>query len=407
LTINPIPNLKLQQKILMLKTFAWIIAAIPLVPLTYFTLEVLCGLIPSRRKTAPKTSAKATILIPAHNESLGIAETIRQLASASPAGTRLLVVADNCSDDTAEVARKAGAEVIERQDANNRGKGFALAFGRDHLMFDPPDVVIVVDADCRLAPGSTEALCAAIAANGRPAQAVDLIEAESGVSPMVQVSSFSILVKNLIRLRAINRLGGCAFLCGTGMAFPWKLFAQAELATGNVVEDLGLAITMIRSGLRPQLVEAATVTSRPAGKEESIAQRSRWEHGFLATAVQQAAPTLMSGLLRFRRAEIALGMHLLVPPLALLLLFSGVMLVLLAVIGLLSGYWLAAWALGSVLAAAVGATLLAWIFYGRETLSATALLQIPLYILWKIPIYLRFLRKPETSWVRTRREGET
>jgi cellulose synthase/poly-beta-1,6-N-acetylglucosamine synthase-like glycosyltransferase len=390
----------------MINTLAWILAAIPLVPLIWFTLEVLCGLIPSRTKSAPISSSRAAILIPAHNEALGIAETINQLRSVSPAGTRLLVVADNCNDATAQVARQAGAEVVERQDCTNRGKGFALAFGRDHLALNPPDVVIVVDADCRLGPGSTEALCAAIAANGRPAQAVDLIEAEPGVSPLVQVSSFSILVKNLIRLRAISRIGGCALLCGTGMAFPWKIFAAAELATGNVVEDLGLAITMIRSGLRPQMVEGALVTSRPAGAQESIAQRSRWEHGFLATASRQALPALLSGVTRMRRSEFALGMHLLVPPLALLLLFSGALLALLTAIAFWSGYWPPAVTLALALAGAVVATLLAWVTYGRATLSATALLQIPLYILWKIPIYLRFLRKPETTWVRTRREGE-
>jgi cellulose synthase/poly-beta-1,6-N-acetylglucosamine synthase-like glycosyltransferase len=390
----------------MLKVLAWLIACVPLVPLAYFTVEVLCGLLPGRSKAKGGNAAKAVVLIPAHNEALGIAETISQLRAVVPAATRLVVVADNCSDATADVARQAGAEVIERSHATERGKGYALAFGRDHIALDPPDVVVIVDADCRLSPGSLEALSAAVMSNGRPAQAIDLIEASANVSPLVQVSSFAMLVKNLVRLRGLGRLGGCSLLCGTGMAFAWRDYAEAELATGNVVEDLGLAVTMIRSGMRPQLVEGATVTSRPAGVEESIAQRSRWEHGFLNTATKQALPALLGGLSRMRRAEIALGLHLLVPPLALLMLLASALLIPVALIGWLAAYWLPAIVLATTLGAAIGATLLAWLAEGRSTLSATALAQIPLYVLWKIPIYLRFVRKPETTWVRTKRDGE-
>jgi cellulose synthase/poly-beta-1,6-N-acetylglucosamine synthase-like glycosyltransferase len=390
----------------MLKLLAWLLAVIPMVPLVYFTLEVLFGLIPGRITAATAKAARAAVLIPAHNEALGITETIEQLLRVVPAGTRLLVVADNCSDETAGAARLAGAEVIERSHASERGKGYALAFGRDHLALDPPDVVLVVDADCRLSSGSVEALSAAVMASGRPAQAVDLIEPAKDVSPLVQVSSFAMLVKNLVRLRGMGRLGGCSLLCGTGMAFAWRDYAVAELATGNVVEDLGLAVTMIRSGMRPQLVEGATVTSRPAGVAESIAQRSRWEHGFLNTATKQAVPALLGGLGRMRRAEITLGLHLLVPPLALLMLVSAALLLPVALLGWLATYWLPAIVLALVLCAAVIATLLAWLLEGRSTLSAKALMQIPVYVLWKIPIYLRFVRKPETSWVRTKRDGE-
>ena len=61
---------------------------------------------------------------------------------------RLIVVADNCSDDTRQIATDAGAEVISRDDAERRGKGFAMDFGVRHLTVDPPEVVIFVDADC-------------------------------------------------------------------------------------------------------------------------------------------------------------------------------------------------------------------------------------------------------------------
>ena len=63
---------------------------------------------------------------------------------------RLLLVADNCSDDTAILARAAGADVIERDEPARRGKIFALGFAREALAADPPEIVLIVDADCTI-----------------------------------------------------------------------------------------------------------------------------------------------------------------------------------------------------------------------------------------------------------------
>ena len=68
------------------------------------------------------------------------------------------MVADNCTDDTAAIARAAGAEVIERQNATLRGKGYALDAGIRHLTANPPAVVIIVDADCLVAGGTIDLL---------------------------------------------------------------------------------------------------------------------------------------------------------------------------------------------------------------------------------------------------------
>src|SRR5690606_23836952 len=196
---------------------------------------------PSRRAQAAAPGvAQVAILIPAHDEAAGIAATLAALSNGIPPGTRVLVVADNCSDETARLAREAGAESIERHDPEARGKGYALAFGRDHLARAEgavPGVVLVLDADCRLLPGSVTALADAASRYGVPVQAINLIEADLSAPPMVQISSFAMLVKNLYRSRGMQRLGGAALLTGTGMAFPWKLFAGADLATGSIVED--------------------------------------------------------------------------------------------------------------------------------------------------------------------------
>ena len=90
------------------------------------------------------------VLIPAHNEGAGIVPTIRDVQGQLGPSDRMLVVADNCTDDTAAIVRAAGVEVTVRADPARRGKGYALEFGVRHLALDPPGVVVIMDADCRL-----------------------------------------------------------------------------------------------------------------------------------------------------------------------------------------------------------------------------------------------------------------
>ncbi|MGX7953597.1 glycosyltransferase family 2 protein [Tsuneonella sp. HG249] len=392
------------RRAVILSFLAWSIAAAASLPLAVLSLEVLAGLartVPARFAASGCTIA---VLIPAHNEAEGLAATLEALKPVVPAGTRILVVADNCDDETAQVAREAGVEVIERHDLSRRGKGYALAFGRDHLAATgPPEVTVILDADCRMTPGSLEALASAAQARRLPAQAINLIAADLAADPIVQISSFAMLVKNSIRSRGMQRLGGAALLTGTGMAFPWPLLARARLASGSIVEDLALGVEMTCAGYPPFLVETARVTSAPAHRADALEQKKRWEHGFLDTLRHTALPTLARGVVRRSRAEFVLGLHLLVPPLALLGMIAGV-----SLLGLLGLADLGA-GMGPVLtvaAALLGALLLVaacWFAGGRAYVSGGAALRAPLYALWKLPIYLAFLRGPSTRWTRTPR----
>ena len=387
-----------------LTAIAWIMAGGVAVPLTVLIVEVAAGLVPGRRTQSTDAAPRIAIVIPAHDEAQGIAATLAALEPVSPAGTRVVVVADNCSDDTAQIARAAGAEVIERQDPTRRGKGFALAFGRDHLAREaPPDVVIVLDADCRFAPGSVSALAGAAMARGVPAQAVNLIAPDPNAAPMVQISSFAMVVKNLFRSRGMQRLGGAALLTGTGMAFPWGLFAKAQLATGSIVEDLSLGIDLTRTGHPPLLVEGAQVRSAPAAMQDALQQKRRWEHGFLDTLRRRALPVLGHGLRKTAWSEILLGLHLIVPPLALLVLLATLALALTGGLALLGGSAMPALVLAFFLAVTSILLGAAWAVGGRHYLSPRALLRAPLYVLWKLPIYAGFLKKPQASWNRTPR----
>ena len=390
---------------MLLTVIAWLVALAAALPLAIFTLEVAIGLPNARRTRAAGQGGRAVVLIPAHDEAAGIAATIAALKAIAPESTHILVVADNCSDDTASVARIAGAEVIERNDATARGKGYALACGRDHIAGggDAPDVVVVMDADCRLSPGSIEALTATVRSTGRPAQAINLIAPDLAATPMTQIGSFAMVVKNLYRSRGMTRMGGSALLTGTGMAFPWSLFGTADLGSGSLVEDLGLGITLVKAGHATLLVENAGVSSAPPPPDAALAQRTRWEHGFLDTARRGALPLLWSGVRHGAAKELLLACHLLVPPLALLLMIAALMLTVTTGLWAVGASIAPVATLAAIFVAALLLVFVAWLHGGRRWLRGTALLTAPLYILWKLPIYFGFVRRRETEWRRTER----
>ena len=114
----------------------------------FFLLEVGCGLLRFGRVTAVDRKSSAIVVIPAHDEAAVIARTLESLKQSLREGIRILVVADNCTDATATLARECGVEVIERSDSKLRGKGHALACAADHLRGNAPAVFAVMDADC-------------------------------------------------------------------------------------------------------------------------------------------------------------------------------------------------------------------------------------------------------------------
>ena len=379
-------------------------------PNLVIAVELVAGLAPRALPlpAGPGPAPAVAVLVPAHDEAAGIGAMLGRVLPLLPAGARLLVVADNCTDDTAALARAAGAEVTERHDPGARGKGHALAHGRALLAAEPaatiPAVVIVLDADCVPEPGAIERLARGAASTGRPVQSCYLLEPRPAASPMVRISGLAFLVKNLVRQAGLARIGAPAVLTGSGMAFPWALFAQAPLATDDIVEDLAIGIAMARAGAAPRFDPAAMIWSAPAGAGGTLGQRTRWEHGFARTAGAVTLPLLAEGLRRGQPGLAWLGLHVAVPPLALLLGLDGAALAALTLLWLL-GAAAVPLVLGLMLVGVVAlGVVAAWARHGRDQASAGALARAPLYLLWKLPIYLKLVRRAETRWVRTERE---
>jgi len=381
-----------------------ILLAVPVAVLALQTLVAFARRVPA--PLPPGVRPRLAVLIPAHNESSGVTPTLKAVRSQLLDGDRCVVVADNCSDDTASVAAAAGAEVLERHDIDRRGKGYALDFGLRFLDADPPDVLVVVDADCLLTDGCLDRIGRLSLATRRPVQAVYLMTAPAPAKRSTQIAEFAFRVKNLARPMGFLRLGLPSQLMGTGMAFPWPVLRSIDLATGHIVEDLKMGLDLAAAGHPPLFCPDALVTSQfPVNEAGTKSQRKRWEHGHLSMIVG-TAPGLLWHSLRTRDvASFALGLDLLVPPLALLVmastLFAMLCLAFLAVGG-------SAWPLLVSLIGLGGlfvAVALAWLRYGRDVLPLATLALAPLYALKKIPLYLRFVVSRQAEWVRSKRDA--
>jgi cellulose synthase/poly-beta-1,6-N-acetylglucosamine synthase-like glycosyltransferase len=345
------------------------------------------------------------VLVPAHNESSEIIPTLTNIQSQLLSTDRLLVVADNCSDDTAAVARAAGAEVIERNDPTKRGKGYALDFGVTHLRSNPREIVIVIDADCKLAEGAFEDLISSCAMTGRPAQALYLMTAPPVSQINHQVAEFSWRVKNWLRPLGLKTFNFPCQLMGTGMAFPWEVIRSADLANAKIVEDLKLGLDLTLAGHPPVFCPSACVTSEfPSSVKGSGTQRKRWEQGHLDLILNNAPRLFAIAIARRDWNLLAITLDLAVPPLSLLgmlvLVIFGV-----SLLYVVAGYSPVALSIStvSVLAFTI-ATLLAWFKCGRDIVPPSALFQIPSYIFRKIKIYRQFvLGQTDSHWTRTDR----
>jgi cellulose synthase/poly-beta-1,6-N-acetylglucosamine synthase-like glycosyltransferase len=386
------------------------VLSVPMFLAAIFFAEVLAGSYALRRgrfavpeKIPPHRIA---VLIPAHNEGRNILPTLGDAQAELEPHDRLLVVADNCSDETAEVARAAGAEVVVRNDLARRGKGYALEFGVKYLAIDPPDVVIVMDADCRIERGSVRKLSESVMASGRPAQALYLMLCPENAPNPVSASEFAWRIKNWLRPIGLRLVGLPSQLFGTGMAFPFAALSASNLGNSRLAEDTVLGLELAAAGKPARLVSEAKVISYfPVSSVGMKTQRERWEKGHLEN-IFGLAPGFFLMALRDRNLDLAvLALDLAVPPLSLLFMLLLACLPL-AGIALLLGAGAAAFAVPACgLLLMIAATVMAWQAVGRDILPAKCLFSLPLLALQKLGLYRNVASgKASSAWVRTDRQ---
>lgn len=378
------------------------------VPVFSFSVECILGCFPSQKQTLTdkRKELKTAILVPAHNEEEVITQTLENLKQHVEKSDYVVVIADNCTDQTASVVEEYGFVALERSNDMERGKGYALDFGMQYLKErdETPDIVVIVDADCLLEENALAWLKDAVSNRGRPVQACYLMKSGSVTRIGVKVSEFAFMVKNRIRLRGLSRLGMPVPLTGTGMAFPWEAIASAKLATGDIVEDMRLGVELAEKGMGATYCDQALVTSFfPTSQQAERTQRERWEHGHLST-LKTFVPRLLKRAVISPSLE-ALGMmlDLVIPPLSLLVMIIGAVFSVLLSFALILNTWIYASVAGVYLLVLLSAITVTWICYGRSILSAKEMLHIPIYIVSKIVIYIGYVVRKQTKWIRTDR----
>lgn len=375
------------------------------IPVAFLAVQIAASLLPRRPLPSPETiRPRFAVIMPAHDEEAVIARSISTIMpQLGPAG-RLLVVADNCSDATAGVAARAGAEVTIRQDLTRIGKGYALAHGIKALASDPPEVVIVIDADCDAMPGSLALLAGRCLAGNRPAQARYTMLAPACPNAADKVSRLAWTIKTFVRPLGSARLGWPCQLMGSGMALPYAFLDRLDLATGHLAEDQKLGADFAVAGKAPQFCPDAEIVSRlPQGETGKRQQRTRWEHGHLAIIGEFCFPLAARAIAQRSLHLLAFMLDLCVPPLTLL----AMALLLIAVLGF-------AWFVGTgatvpllasaLLLAIFAATIAtAWWRFARDVIAWRELAAGPAYCLLKLPSYIRFFIHRRIEWVRTER----
>jgi cellulose synthase/poly-beta-1,6-N-acetylglucosamine synthase-like glycosyltransferase len=362
------------------------------------------GMLPPRRthtKTGSLGTLRIAVVVPAHNESANIARAVSSLLRAERGSVRLTVtvVADNCTDNTADVAVEAGARVLVRHNDTLRGKGYALDHAFELLLRESFDAFIVVDADSEVSANFITAMAAAFETGAGAAQCRYIVR-NSGDSIRTRLLNVALFGFNVLRPRGRDRLGLSAGIYGNGFGLSAGTLRVVPYTAASVVEDLEYHLALVRARRRVRFIDAAAVYGdMPVAGPGVKTQRARWEGGRLRMMVEKV-PGLGLDIMRgsFRSVEPALDLLLL--PLA-----FHVVLLLIALVAPVT--IVRATALAGL--GIVGLHLIGAIATGGGTVKDVAVLAAaPFYIGWKILLIPKLIASSRSGalWVRTARANE-
>lgn len=368
-------------------------------------LTLLSGRLPAKIRSTSTTRFR--VVIPAHDEAAGIEATVRSvLALDYPRELfGVLVVADNCTDDTARLARSAGAEVLERSSETERGKGYALHHAFQRLAAEV-DAVVVIDADTLVSPNLLRAFDARIA-EGAGALQADYAVRNPDSAWRTRLIAIAFGAFHIVRSRARERLGLSVGLRGNGMGVTARTLRDVPHEAYSIVEDVEYGIRLAEAGVRVVYADEAHVYGEMVSSASAASsQRARWEGGRATLASRHATRLLRAGL-RGNAVLLDLAADILVPPLSRIAIGALLGLVLsVAGSALLGGFAGSRASFGAALGAVVLYVLRGWMVSGTGLRGLGTLALAPLYVVWKLTVRGK---KPaqgaEAEWVRTRREG--
>jgi cellulose synthase/poly-beta-1,6-N-acetylglucosamine synthase-like glycosyltransferase len=362
---------------------------------------------PARPNLAGRRPAtRFAIAIPAHDEETVIAATVgRLLRLRYPASLfRVHVVADHCSDQTAALARQAGAVVHERNEGPRKGKGAALAWLFERILADPYDAVVVFDSDTQVDADFLRIMDVRLAQGAQVIQGQHIIRNPGGGwFPALAWAMF--LIDNRFQNMGRSNLGWSAKHMGDSICFRAGILRRLGWGEG-LTEDYQLRLRLLLLGIRITYEPAAKgYGEAPLTWGQARAQRARWLRGTRAASRQLAGQLLREGLRRRDPALLDGALQAVLPS------FSTVTVI--SVAAVLAHTLLAQWADGAMPPAllygwiAASAILFLYPLFGLalERAPASAYLVIltgPFFVAWRtaLAILSRYSRRPAV-WVRT------
>jgi cellulose synthase/poly-beta-1,6-N-acetylglucosamine synthase-like glycosyltransferase len=355
--------------------------------------------------------ARLVVLIPAHNEALTIAGSVGSLCAQSypRALYDIVVVADNCSDETAKIAKAAGADdVLQRRTGGAVGKGKALRWSTDLILAadEPPDAFVIVDADATAEHDALARLAEAFEGGAQAAQGDYVLDPDASASSALRAAAF--LLINRVRPAGRAALGLSAFLVGSGMLLSSQLLRSVPWEAFTSAEDIEYSLDLQAAGHKIAYVGAARVSAPTAPTSGAAAvQQLRWEGGRNYLMRTRAPRLLWQGLAKLRADLVWAAFDLLTPPLGVL---AGIALAGLALtVAVVAAGICTAWTLAPWLVATLAIP--CYVIVGLRAAGAPrsayrALIRAPGLVLAKASNAGNVLRFRPDSWVRTERAAD-
>jgi cellulose synthase/poly-beta-1,6-N-acetylglucosamine synthase-like glycosyltransferase len=362
------------------------------------------------RSPSAKRYRKYALVVPAHNEEKVISLLLKDLKNLDYPSEKydVFVIADNCTDRTADIVKKFGYSVLHRNDPNKKGKGYALHWGLNEILSRPSsfDGIIILDADVRIYPNAIHVLNSHIEKGAEVVQGYIKLKPEPGEWSS-ESTRFGRTLNNYVRAMGRKKMGYSTTLKGIGMCFSVNILMNNPWKAYSLTEDLEYGLHLILKNIdivfAPEVIGYAISPHNPQNAES---QRQRWELGRFPL-IRKYIPKLIMAFLRngsFRYLDALID--LITPPLVNYMFYIGILMVI----------YIAAWSIGLQMAAYM---VIAWfslilvgfvhVYIGLIVANDRSLYRVinyvPRYVIWKVKIYLKaILKGRENKWIRTIRD---
>ena len=391
---------------ILLSAALWLVGLPALAACLYLLLlTLLSAALP--RPAPSQRKLRFDVVVPAHNEETVIGAVIASIKAIDwPAEQfRVVVVADNCTDSTAAVATAAGAHVMQRMDAEHRGKGYALDFAFQASRARRwADAVLVIDADAQVSSNILEA-CACRMERGEQAVQVHYGVSNADASWRTRLLSIAKASFHIVRSRGRERLGLSCGIRGNGWAVTHGLLERVPYRAFSLTEDLEYGIDLGLAGFRVAYAdEAHSDAEMVSGEKDSRKQRQRWEKGRFQLIRTRTGSLLRHAITDPSRVCFDLALDLMVLPVSYVYLNVAVLLILATwaatqFASLQPWLWLSA---GCAIAVVLY-ILRGWQLSGAGLRGLLDLARAPFFLVWKLLVM--FGGRNSKEWVRTKREN--